>query len=231
MTRLFYQSWAVWLSLLTAVASPPGASTRPPAAQAGDLAAPIFTVPSTEKAIVLTFDDGPHPTRTPLVLRALKKHKMKAVFFVLGKNAKRYPGIIQAIVKHGHQVASHGYAHANMKKLSPAQIAKELDDTTAALQAAGAQAFYFRPPYGIYTKSLEKQLALRHLRLVMWSIDSMDWSSKHTAGMTDKITKKLKPGRILLLHDIQAHTATHIDAILSAIDQAGYTTIPLPTAP
>jgi peptidoglycan-N-acetylglucosamine deacetylase len=180
---------------------------------------------------VLTFDDGPHPTRTPAILKALKERSMKAVFFVLGQNAKRYPGLIKEILADGHQIGAHGYSHAQLTKISPQACTKELADTEKALLACKTKVSYFRPPYGSYNASLQKQLAQRGWQMVMWSVDTMDWSAAHRPRLISCLLAGIKPGRIVLMHDIQANTAARIGAILDAIKNAGYGTMLLPPPP
>ena len=101
------------------------------------------------RGAVLTFDDGPHPNTTPHILDILKKRNLKATFFVLGLQAKKYPEIIKRIHDEGHIVGNHTYGHKDLTKLKPAQIKTEIENTNNLIEKiTGEKPKFIRPPYG-----------------------------------------------------------------------------------
>ena len=106
----------------------------------------ITSVITDSPAVALTFDDGPDPTWTPLVLDVLKKHAAKATFFVLGENCERYPEIINRTHAEGHALCNHGWSHSALPPLSWLEKLEEISSCSAALGSRGSR--YFRPPFG-----------------------------------------------------------------------------------
>ena len=154
------------------------------------------------RVVSLTFDDGPHPRRTPQVLRHLARAGVKATFFVVGKNVKYYPWVTRAIVRGGHEIGHHSWDHANFAKLDNRRLAGQIDQTQAALdnalryprvykKAGGGHGAvkhhavvtmrlpYGSPTLGRYRGTTRERVAavLRARRLfnVLWSADSSDW--------------------------------------------------------
>ena len=102
--------------------------------------------------VALTFDDGPHATNTPRLLDILRSRTVKATFYVVGTNAKRYPHILQRMVAEGHEIGNHTVTHGNLTKMSPTQIRNELRTSHYTIVAAtGVAPRTMRPPYGAIT--------------------------------------------------------------------------------
>jgi len=146
--------------------------------------------------IYLTFDDGPTPGVTNLILDLLKKFNAKATFFCIGKNVVRFPQLYRRILEEGHQVGNHGFSHLNGWKTSSKvyvhdvmRCAEEIDSNL------------FRPPYGKISSSQIKILK-KQFEIIMWSVLSMDYSKNISKERSLSITlKKLKKGDIITLHD------------------------------
>lgn len=104
---------------------------------------------ATERMVALTFDDGPNPKTTPMLLDILKKYNAKATFFILGQNIPGNEEIVKRMVAEGHEVANHSWSHPNFKTLSPEQIKQEVEQTQSALEKiTGRRPTMIRPPYG-----------------------------------------------------------------------------------
>ncbi|MDF1863055.1 MAG: polysaccharide deacetylase family protein, partial [Verrucomicrobiales bacterium] len=104
--------------------------------------------------LALTFDDGPHPVNTPRLLDILRSRNVKATFYVVGTNAKRYPEILRRIVAEGHEIGNHTVTHGNLTKMSPDQIRTELKTShDTIVSATGVAPRTMRPPYGAITSS------------------------------------------------------------------------------
>lgn len=177
--------------------------------------------PTNEKIVFLTFDDGPHAKFTLQILEILRECGVKATFFMLGSQMKKYPHIVQAILKEDHMVANHSFSHTNFSKLTPEQAAQEIDMTQQLIDPK--KEIYFRPPYGAGLKACQQVLSQRNARaIVMWSIDPKDWKRPAPDVLIQRVFSKLKPGGIILLHDIHKNTTTALKELIIQIKDRGY---------
>lgn len=168
--------------------------------------------------IALTFDDGPHPVNTPRLLDILRSRNVKATFYVVGTNAKRYPEILQRIVAEGHEIGNHTVTHGNLTKMSPDQIRSELRTShDTIVSATGVAPRTMRPPYGAITSSQKSWIRQEFgYPSILWSVDPEDWKKPGSSVVASRLVSGARPGGILLVHDIHAPT---IDAVLPALDQ------------
>jgi peptidoglycan/xylan/chitin deacetylase (PgdA/CDA1 family) len=160
---------------------------------------------TSEKMIALTFDDGPNPISTPKVLSILKNEKVKATFFVVGKNAEKYPELLRTICKEGHGIGNHSYRHSWLFPFqSRTKILNEVDHVQKTINKSlgnNKSAKIFRPPHGWKTPWMLSQLNAFGYHTIMWNV-----SIDYLPGVTTKAIKrrfitKTKQGSILLLHD------------------------------
>lgn len=168
--------------------------------------------------IALTFDDGPHPQHTPRLLDILKQRNVKATFYVVATNAKRYPEIMRRMIAEGHEVGNHTVTHGNLAKTSEAGVRQELTAAHEAIVATtGIAPRTMRPPYGAIT-SAQKAWIRRDFGYptIMWSVDPEDWKKPGASVVTSRLVSGATPGGILLVHDIHSST---IDAMPATIDQ------------
>lgn len=168
--------------------------------------------------IALTFDDGPHPVNTPRLLDILKQRNVKATFYVVATNVKRYPEIMRRIVAEGHEIGNHTVTHGNLAKMSDAGVRQELNASRDAIVAAtGVTPRTMRPPYGAITTAQKAWIRKEFgYPAILWSVDPEDWKKPGASVVTSRLVSGAAPGGILLVHDIHAPT---IDAMPSAIDQ------------
>lgn len=156
----------------------------------------VWNDPASEKEIYLTFDDGPTPEVTPLVLDILSQHKARATFFCLGSKIEDNPQLFHAIRSAGHAIGNHGYQHLS-GFTTPLQ--KYLDNARKGERCSGSN--LYRPPYGRITLRQYKQLK-KDYRLIMWSIMSMDFDANCTPEeCLGNILTHIKPGSIVVFHD------------------------------
>jgi peptidoglycan/xylan/chitin deacetylase (PgdA/CDA1 family) len=174
----------------------------------------------------LTFDDGPGPYTAPL-LDLLAERGIPATFFVLGQNAQRRPDLIKRMLAEGHEIASHGYSHANMRRLKSEAQLLEMKRTQEVLQPLGAKARYFRPPYGRYKAQTVAQAQALGMTLMLWSLDSQDWKN-HVSRLEGlrSISPHIQqafPGLrgVFLFHDTHKHTVDEMADILDALIAGG----------
>jgi len=183
----------------------------------------FFRANTPERIVALTFDDGPLG-RTPALLRLLKKRHTPATFFLLAPQltrakAHRYDDPL-------FEVALHGYHHLDYRRLSPGRVRKELDRALRTFHRYDLHPRYFRPPYGMTSSPLLSELSKRHLRPILWSLDSQDWNHYRGKKFLKNVIRHLAPGSVILLHD-QATRLQDLDALITAIEEAGYRIVPL----
>ena len=173
------------------------------------------------KMIALTFDDGPDPTTTPQALSILKKFNAKATFFMVGKNVNAYPDIAKQVRKEGHQIGNHTWNHPQLPKLSLDSAKKEILDTQEAIQkATGVQTKIMRPPYGAINSAIQYGVDQSY---IMWDVDSLDWKTHNTTAILNEVKKAVKPGSIILMHDIHQTTIDALPTVLDYLKSQGYT--------
>lgn len=172
----------------------------------------------TQPVLAMTFDDGPHPTLTPKLLDILKERNIKCTFFVVGRNAKLYPKIIQRILAEGHEIGNHTWTHCSLTSRSDAQIRSELQQSEDALFAvANYRPHLIRPPYGaINTRVKQMMFTEFGYSTIMWSVDPQDWRRPGASVVTSRLVSGARPGSIMLAHDIHPPT---IQAMPSMFDQ------------
>ena len=148
--------------------------------------------------VALTFDDGPDPVWTPLVLEALAAAGASATFFVIAPQAARYPCLISRMREGGHDVAFHCNEHARHDKMTTREIEADL---ASGLPALGKSARYWRTPWGLVTPATEKVAKQHHLALVGWTADTQDWRGDEPEEMLARVREDITPGAIILMHD------------------------------
>jgi peptidoglycan/xylan/chitin deacetylase (PgdA/CDA1 family) len=175
--------------------------------------------------IALTFDDGPHPTWTPQVLNILDYLQVKATFFVVGENVERYPGLVAEIQRRGHSVQNHTYTHPDLVTLSNDQVDLELRRNHIELRDAGvSKPNCLRPPYGSYDQRIDLLAEARSLELVLWDVDTRDWSRPGVPAIIDRATEA-GSGDIILFHDgggDRSQTVEALPEVILELDERGY---------
>lgn len=176
--------------------------------------------------ILFTFDDGPNPKTTPLVLDTLAKHHIHAVFFLVGERAgnksPKVSAILHRILRDGHVIATHTMKHTDLCRGSEAAAVKDLDDGKAIVeQLAGVPTAWFRAPFGTRCIRLEHMLAERHLAHFHWDLDPQEWKHGDAAKAVRYVTGELgrASGRnVLLMHDTKQATVKALPQILAWLD-------------
>lgn len=189
-------------------------------------------------SVSITFDDGPHRTNTPKLLRVLRTQHAQATFFVEGRLAVRYPGLLRQMVADGHAVENHSWDHPEFWYRSTKQIAGELSRTTALItKATGIAPTLIRPPYGETNARIRSVFAGQGLLQVLWTIDTNDWRGRSVTKITKAALKGIRAHRanVILMHDAVANsprTIKAVPAIIKRLRKKGYCLVPLQvTAP
>ena len=196
-----------------------------------------------DKEVVLTFDDGPWPVNTPMVLKALDEECTKAVFFPIGKHATYHPEILRQVAAAGHTVGAHTWSHANLntKKITDQQAKDEIEKGFSAVkQALGAAPEpFFRFPQLQHGAAAMAWLGSRNIAVFSCDADSFDFRAKDATQIINTVMTKLdKQGKgIILMHDFQKHTGEALPALLRRLKAGGYKVVqmkartPLATLP
>jgi peptidoglycan-N-acetylglucosamine deacetylase len=153
-------------------------------------------VNTTEKVIYLTFDDGPVPEMTPLILQTLREFNAKATFFMVGDNVRKYPFLFEQIIAEGHAAGNHTYHHLNGWKTAPASYAGDVMECDTLFRTK-----LFRPPYGRFTPS-QYFILRKSYHFVMWSVLTYDFSKDITPEECLRIAlTETGPGSVVVFHD------------------------------
>jgi peptidoglycan-N-acetylglucosamine deacetylase len=156
--------------------------------------------------VALTFDDGPSPETTPLILELLASYNFKATFFVIGEKAAKYPELIREIVAAGHSIGNHSWKHDSLLMLRSQKILhNDIQKSQQLLRSLGIRPLLFRPPVGITNPLLQSVLRSENLETVTFSCRGFDGGNKKVTGLAKRILRKLTPGDIVLLHDLPPH--------------------------
>ncbi len=155
-----------------------------------------WTIPTRDKTVYLTFDDGPHPQITPWVMDQLEMANAKASFFLIGENITKYPEVFSTLKKSDHSIGNHTYNHLNAWT-TPNRTYLENVDKCDQLHPFNL----FRPPYGKITRGL-RAVIQKTKRIIMWDIITYDFDEGSTAQQcVERIKKHVRPGSIIVFHD------------------------------
>jgi len=153
-------------------------------------------------SMALTFDDGPNPSATPQLLELLTKYRVKATFFLIGRQVRAFPALAREMVERGHEIGNHTETHPSLTWLTPSQIAEELERCDEAISSAtGVTPRWMRPPYGYRNPWLNGVVARRgNSGVAMWSIAGRDWKTEAAEPVIERL-RRGRGGDIVLLHD------------------------------
>jgi peptidoglycan-N-acetylglucosamine deacetylase len=187
--------------------------------------------------VALTFDDGPHPQGTPLVLEILREADAAATFFLAGEQVERRPALAAEIVAAGHRVELHCHRHRNTLRLTPRQFVEDVERGRVTIEEAGGEAIAnHRPPYGIYSAGALRACRRRGWQPVLWSKWGKDWRGRATArSIAQRATDGISDGDVVLLHDADyysapgcwARTVAALPIILEELDSRGLKAVSL----
>lgn len=176
-----------------------------------------------EQFVYLTFDDGPNDIYHPLVLDILKKYNVKATFFLVGENSKKYDAITRRTITEGHVIGNHSLTHAFLPKLSPASVRNEIQATEEILKPfQGNDITLFRPPYGGVDANVKKSAKDLKVKLVLWSVDPRDWSEPATDELVERVVSHVQNQSDILLHSNHLSTIKALPLIIKKLKDKGY---------
>lgn len=172
----------------------------------------------SDPRVALTFDDGPDRRFTPKVLDVLKKHDVKATFFLMGSRVRGLPMITKRIDEEGHSIGNHTYWHPKLYTESLERMWWEVNETEKAIsEVVGYKPRLFRAPYGGLTEPLLSGLANMELSVVGWSVDSLDWKGISAEEVENNVLGNTVPGSIILMHS-GGHWTQDLSGMVEALD-------------
>lgn len=189
----------------------------------------LFRVGGGKPSVYLTFDDGPIPESTPLLLRMLADADAKATFFMVADNARKYPHLLQNVLAEGHAVGNHTYHHQPPLKESVEDLMKDV-----ALADTYLHSPLFRPPHGLISRRQQKALSDAGYRIVMFDLNTLDYRADRTPEeIIEVVDKYVRPGCVINFHDsLKSISKLRIalPVVLRHLRAAGYSFPTLPLA-
>jgi peptidoglycan-N-acetylglucosamine deacetylase len=187
---------------------------------------------NSKKQVALTFDDGPGPRSTSQLLELLRAEKIPSAFFCVGKNVAANPELAARIVREGHLLENHSYAHSNFTNFySTARLQMELAQTQVIIEkSSGVFPKFFRPPIGLSNPCTFRAAKKLDLKVIGWTIRSLDTVIASPEKIVARIVRGLQPGAIILLHDgnipVEKLLAT-VKSLLDTLRGLGYEVVRL----
>jgi peptidoglycan-N-acetylglucosamine deacetylase len=183
---------------------------------------------TSDKKIVITFDDGPTPI-TVEVLDILKKYNAKATFFCVGKQIEKHPEIFKKIIAEGHLIGNHSYAHdKGIGFFSTQKVVQEIQKNDSVIEKyLGRKTQLFRPPFGVTNPRFARAIKQTGHFVIGWDNRSLDTVIDDENKILKRIAEKINPGGIVLLHDTSAKTARVLERLLLLLQSENYTVTPL----
>jgi len=178
------------------------------------------------KEVAFTFDDGPDIIYTEMILDVLKEAKLKASFFVTGREVSACIALLKRMISEGHEICNHTFSHRSLLLRSNRFLESEITRTDDILQEYGlGKTNYFRPPYGRFSLFHFKVLKKLKKKMILWNIGPKDFKCRSSREIEEKIIKKLKPGSIIVLHDGGGKrdlTVNALPTIIRKVEGMGY---------
>ena len=177
------------------------------------------------KLIALTFDDGPYPVFTPLLLDELNRLHVHATFFLIGRDAQQWPELAQRIERTGNEIADHTYTHPNLDAETPQQVRSEIlegRDALFPLVHDPSVLDMFRPPHGRYTVQTVQVAQRLGYKTILWTDDSGDWRSVTAQSLAAHLEEHATAPEIVLLHNGKLATIEMLPIVVARFRAAGY---------
>lgn len=213
-----------WLGISDRSDCPDGETTDSAPADEPGTSAPIPDPPDDEiiyhgrhngrREIALSFDDGPHPYYTPLILDILAEYNIRATFFMVGENVNYYPAAAEAVLSAGHEIGNHTFSHCKFNRMSEHEMREEISACEDAISSVGEYRPHFiRPPEGQMNDTMRRVIGALDYRIVLWDIDTRDWAHTPPQTICAQILSTVKEGDIILMHDFIGHDSPTPEAL------------------
>ncbi len=160
----------------------------------------ITGISTDKKVAALTFDDGPEPEYTPVLLEILRQYNAKATFFVVGSSAEKYPELLEKLYSDGHAIGNHSFSHIPFPNAARRERMKQLKNCQKLISKY-QNIKLFRPPFGLQNHFSRIELFLLGYKVITWSIAAEDWLDHSDKDMAENVIRQIFPGSIILFHD------------------------------
>ena len=175
---------------------------------------------NSDSDFAITFDDGPHPEFTPKILEVLESHKVKATFFLSGRNIESNRSTAEDLAGKGHLIGNHTYSHLSAFRIGKVRLLEEIVRTRELIESiTGEPNKYLRPPYGHITPAMLSICRNLDMTIVLWSFNSWDFRGISAEKIISRAEKKISPGTILLFHECHFRDGSRdYSATIKAVD-------------
>lgn len=182
----------------------------------------------SSEEIALTFDDGP-TEYTEEVLMLLSQYGQKATFFLIGRQVEKYPALARRILEEGHTIGNHTYSHSPRTGfLGTGEMAREIREADRILrEVTGRKVKFYRPPYGVTNPSVKKAVQGTGHTVMGWSIRSLDTVIGQENRILNRVLRRLRAGRVILLHDTSSRSVQVLRLLLPELERKGFRSVPL----
>lgn len=201
----------------------PGLGARVRAVLGG---APPANPGAPARLVALTFDDGPYPVTTPLLVQTLRELGVPATFFLIGRDAEQFPALVRVIAAGGNEIADHTLTHPDLDRESDAAVRAELEEGAAALERIvpdPAERRLFRPPHGRYTLATIRAAQAAGFDTVLWNDDPGDWRAVPGSELEAHLLRRASAPEVVLLHSGRVATVALLPDLVERYRKAGYT--------
>ena len=176
--------------------------------------------------IALSFDDGPHPRLTPVILDILAEYGIKATFFMVGENVGYYPDAARAVAEAGHEIGNHTFSHRKFNRMSEHEMLDEIHACEQAISGVTVTpAHFIRPPEGQMNEAMRRVIGTLDYRIILWDVDTRDWAHTPPSEISRHILDTVQAGDIILMHDFIGHNSPTPEAlrmVIPALLERGY---------
>ena len=180
----------------------------------------LYGIDPTKKMVALTYDDGPHKTYTPQIVKTLSKYNGRATFFVVGSRVNSYKSAIKGAVNIGCEIGNHTYNHKTLTTVSVSTMKSQISKTNSVVKSVcGVTPTIVRTPGGAVNNTVLKNV---NYPIISWSVDTLDWKYRKASSVQSKIKSNVKDGSIILMHDLYASTASATENIVPWLVNNGY---------
>ncbi|NEA67727.1 polysaccharide deacetylase family protein [Streptomyces sp. SID12488] len=192
---------------------------------------PLLRVSGRGRTMVLTFDDGPDPRYTPDILRTLREHDVRAMFFVCGEMAVDNKDLLAEMTDDGHVVGNHTWSHPLLTRLTRSEIRSQMERTSDVVEdACGEPPVWFRAPYGAWNRTAFQLGAELGMEPLAWTVDTLDWMTPGVRTIADRVERGAAPGVVVLSHDAGGDRSQSVralrDYLPELLDSGYHITVP-----
>ncbi|MFI1414088.1 polysaccharide deacetylase family protein [Streptomyces sp. NPDC020707] len=175
---------------------------------------PFLRMSDREHSMVLSFDDGPDPRWTPGILRTLKAHDVRAMFFVCGEMAADNKDLLRRMSDEGHIVGNHTWSHPLLTRLGRSAIRSQMERTCEVIEEAyGERPGWFRAPYGAWNRAVFEIGADLGMEPLAWTVDTLDWTTPGARTIERRVMKGAGAGVVVLGHDAGGNRSQSVRAL------------------